>query len=185
MWHITGYMFPINTFGLADTFFTKGMFCWGWATWERAWKHFMRDPENLPSRFSEEMVRDFNYDGTNRFFDQLLANKSGKLHTWAIYWYATIYLNKALCLSPRDPIVKNIGHDGSGIHCGRSILFESEPSNIYPVFFENNIEESQQAKNRLIHFFKSLNPSFAKKIINKIARMGKSTVAKNILKKRT
>jgi len=98
VWHISGYMFPINTTGLNDTFFTKGMFCWGWGTWERAWKHYKRNPESLPPQFTQEMIRDFNYENTNKFYDQVLANINGKLRTWAIFWYATIYLNNALCL---------------------------------------------------------------------------------------
>jgi len=156
VWHVSGYLFPINTDGLGDAFFTKGMFCWGWATWTRAWKHYERDPENLPSKFSQEMIRDFNYENTNKFFDQVLANKNGRLHTWAIFWYAVIYLNKALCLCPRDSFVKNIGHDGSGIHCGRSrIMSDAELTSYYPLHFAEVIEESLVGRAALKKYFSS------------------------------
>lgn len=178
VWHVSGYMFPIDTTDLNDTFFTKGMFCWGWGTWERAWRHYRRDPEKVPSQFSKEMISDFNYDDTNVFFDQILDNISGKLHTWAIFWYAAIYLNEALCLCPRESFVKNIGHDGSGVHCGKGPLYETAFSHFYPVKVHNPVIESQTGREALKKFFKSLKPSFthrmARRINNLLFRRGKS-----------
>jgi len=173
VWHVSGYMFPIDTTDLNDTFFTKGMFCWGWGTWARAWKHYQRNPESLPSQFTQEMVRDFNYDNTNNFFDQVLGNINGKLRTWAIFWYAAVYLNNALCLCPRDSFIKNIGHDGSGVHCGRSSKFENDLINNYPIYFERKIEESNAVRNKLTLFFESLKPRLIQRIKNKIIRMAK------------
>ena len=37
--HISGYMYPIDSKELPDTFFIKPTTCWGWATWKRAWKY--------------------------------------------------------------------------------------------------------------------------------------------------
>jgi hypothetical protein len=48
---------------------------------------------------------------------QILQNKSNEINSWAIFWYATIFLNKGLCLNPSKTFVLNIGHDGSGVHC--------------------------------------------------------------------
>jgi len=178
VWHISGYMFPIKTSGLSETFFTKGMFCWGWGTWERAWRNYRRDPEKVPSQFSKEMISDFNYDDTNAFFDQILDNISGKLHTWEIFWYVAIYLNEALCLCPRESFVKNIGHDGSGIHCGKGALYETAFSHFYPIKVHNPVIESQTGREALKNFFKSLKPSFthrmARRINNLLFRRGKS-----------
>ena len=171
VWHISGYMFPIDKTGLNSTFFTKGMFCWGWATWERAWKHYKRDPEKLPSQFSKEMIKDFNYDGTNAFFNQVLLNKSEKIRTWAIFWYAAIYCYNALCLCPRDSFVKNIGHDGSGVHCGKGFLLQQEFTNVYSVNFDNVIAESSTGRQSLKKNFKSARPKLSYKICRGIRKL--------------
>jgi GT2 family glycosyltransferase len=177
VWHVSGYMFPIDTTDLNDTFFTQGMFCWGWATWARAWKHYTRDPQNTPSQFNKKMAREFDYENTNKFFDQLRANKSGKLHTWAIFWYATIYLHKALCLSSKNSLTQNIGLDGSGIHCGESDVYEVALRQNAISAFEQNIQESATARNRLIHFFKHVQPNMFFRIRRKLLRTVKKLAA--------
>jgi hypothetical protein len=173
VWHINGYMFPVDTTKLSDTFFTKGMFCWGWGTWKRAWQHYKRDPEKLPSQFSKEMIRDFNYDGTNNFFGQILANKDSKLHTWAIFWYATIFLNNGLCLCSKNSLTQNIGQDGSGMHSGKTNSFEVPLRDNPSFIFNTSIKESIVARELLIHFFKSLKRNILMRLKGKLFAMKK------------
>jgi len=172
VWHINGYLFPIDSKDLNDTFFTMGMFCWGWGTWERAWKHYRRDPEKLPSRFSRSMIREFNYENSNDFFGQVLANKSGKLRTWAIFWYATIYLNQGLCLCSKYSLATNIGHDGSGMHCDKNSFFEVSLRGNSSFHFATQIQESADARKLLIFFYRSLQPSILARIKRKLLEIG-------------
>lgn len=53
-------------------------------------------------------------------YQQLIDNHDGKVKTWAVFWYATIYFNKGLCLHPKASLIENIGFDGSGTHCGEN-----------------------------------------------------------------
>ena len=76
-------------------------------------------------------------------------------------------------LCSRDSYVKNIGHDGSGVHCGRNSMLENDFCRNYPIHFESNIEESNAARKKLSLFFKSLNPSLIKRITKKIIRIAK------------
>jgi hypothetical protein len=46
------------------------------------------------------------------------ANAKGTLKTWAVFWYASVFQRRGLCLHPRSSLVKNIGFDGSGTNCG-------------------------------------------------------------------
>jgi hypothetical protein len=65
---------------------------------------------------------------------QVLDNKAGKINTWAIFWYAAIFKNNGLCLSPAVSFTRNIGFDNTGVHCGESTLFTSD------VLCEKNID---------------------------------------------
>ncbi len=117
VWHIAGYNedIPQNR-GSNHASLWRFMSCWGWATWADRWTHYSRDPDGLVRLFTDEDIHRFNLDGANDFWAQVLANKSGELKTWAVFWYATIFRNGGLCLSPQFSYVENIGFDGSGSH---------------------------------------------------------------------
>jgi len=118
--HISGYNYPINQDGLDDMFFLKPTSCWGWATWDRAWKYYKKDPNYYINVFTKEMIYDFNLSNSYRYFDQIIQNNKGKINTWAIFWYASSYLQDGLSLHPKESYVRNIGHDGRGVHCEKN-----------------------------------------------------------------
>lgn len=118
VWHVSGWNYPIDPQGLADAFFYRAMNCWGWATWAERWRHYERDLARIAARFDRSLRRQFNLDGKHDFYRQVVDNLDGKRRTWAIFWYATIFLEGGLCLNPATSFVQNIGLDGSGENCG-------------------------------------------------------------------
>ena len=42
---------------------------------------------------------------------------SGKIDSWAVRFYVSMFLNDGLFLYPQYSFVDNIGLDGSGVHC--------------------------------------------------------------------
>ena len=82
--HVSGYIYPIDNNKLSDTFFIKPDTCWGWATWDRAWKYFKKDTDYYLNIFNKKMIRDFNLNGSYDYFKQIKANKNGRIETWAI-----------------------------------------------------------------------------------------------------
>lgn len=117
VWHISGWSYPIAPDGLGDCYFQTVMNCWGWATWADRWAHFKREPELALRRFNKASRHAFNLHGAHDFHAQIRHNGSGRLKTWAIFWYETIFRNGGLCLNPTHSLVRNIGHDGSGENC--------------------------------------------------------------------
>lgn len=116
--HVAGHMFPIRPSWLPTTFFMRQSSCWGWATWARAWKHFSRDSEAFVRDFSPDDIHRFNLDGAVDYWSQILANLNGVKKTWAIFWYASVFKAKGLCLHPAETLVLNGGFDGTGENCG-------------------------------------------------------------------
>lgn len=128
VWHISGWNYPIDTAGLDPYFFWPTMNCWGWATWADRWAQFRVEPECLLAAWSPEKRRAFNLDGAYDFFGQVEDNAAGRIRTWAIFWYATIFEQGGLCLNPTHSFVQNIGFDGSGEHCGSAVQTYFEDS---------------------------------------------------------
>ncbi|MFT3906196.1 MAG: glycosyltransferase [Steroidobacteraceae bacterium] len=126
VWHVSAWGYPIETAELPITFFWRGMSCWGWGTWKDRWGKYERDPGVLLSKWPREKIKRFNLDGVHDFWAQVKANGRGRLNTWAIFWYATIFEHDGLCLSPGVSYVENIGNDGSGENCGQVDIFSSK-----------------------------------------------------------
>ena len=116
--HAWNYDFPHSKVR-ESTFFLKGADCWGWATWERAWSLFEPNGQQLLTEIADKkLAYSFDRNGTHSFFQMLKDQIAGNNDSWAIRWHASLFLKNKFCLQPAKAIVKNIGLDGSGIHCG-------------------------------------------------------------------
>tara|TARA_B100000965_G_scaffold400010_1_gene421135 strand:- start:5141 stop:6034 length:894 start_codon:yes stop_codon:yes gene_type:complete len=109
IWHISGWNYNLEIDIHEDSYFTRGMNCWGWATWHDRWKHFEKKPKKIVSTWNKKKIKGFNFDNSINFYSQILRNYNNKLDSWAIFWYASIYSNKKLCLNPTKSLTQNIG----------------------------------------------------------------------------
>ncbi len=117
--HVSGYMYPLGNQVQQGTIFLRILSCWGWATWQRAWRHFSDNTEShLTKLDTDRKIREFNIRGNAPFYQQLVDNRNGVLNTWAVKWYSSWYFAGGFSLFPKTTLVSNIGHDGSGVHCG-------------------------------------------------------------------
>jgi len=169
--HISGWNYPINTTGLPKTVFLRGTSCWGWATWSKAWQFFEKNPQELSDTFTKEDRYKLDYDGTAGMWSQVAGNLSGKLNTWAIFWYTSVFKMNGVCLHPATSLVENIGHDGSGEHCGASDIYSNLLSNKPVTQFSDDITENTITMDRIKKFLLSNKKSFFERVINKIFRM--------------
>jgi hypothetical protein len=120
VFHIAGYLLPINLHqNYSDTFFFNVATCWGWATWKRAWKYLNTDAIALYEKISSNkaLANYFNVGNSICYTDHLRENITGHISTWAVKWHASVTINGGLCLHPKKSLVRNIGFDGSGMHC--------------------------------------------------------------------
>ncbi len=140
---------------LRETFFLRFMSCWGWATWKRAWEKLIIDTDFLYTELPKRTdFSAFELDGALQHFDQIKANREGKIKTWAIKWYSSIFIEEGLCLYPRRSLVKNIGIDDSGENCveGLSFLYGVDPIDsvsVSPIA----VKESRIGKRYLRNFY--------------------------------
>lgn len=127
IWHIAAW--NEDVFGDYDTEIDaicwRFMNCWGWATWKDRWEHFEKKPNKLIADFNDADIYKFNLNGANNFWAQVVNNANGQINTWAIFWYAVIFKNDGLCINAFNSLVKNIGLDGTGVHCGEMKLAQN------------------------------------------------------------
>ncbi|NJO00629.1 MAG: glycosyltransferase family 2 protein [Bacteroidia bacterium] len=122
--HINGYMYPLKL-ELPETFFYNVISSWGWATWQRAWQAYCGDAQKLWQALQDQKrSTHFDLQNSGGLLPHLLANVEGQINTWAIKWYASVYLRQGYCLCPRQSLVQNLGFDASGTHAGSSRVYE-------------------------------------------------------------
>ena len=117
---VSGHMWPVEPeHDGHDALFLPVANSWGWATWSRAWRHFdpdMREMarlERLP-----ELRRRFDVGGACPYFEYLRRQRAGRADSWFVRWYLSLFMRDGLVLYPRRSLVRNLGFDGTGVHCG-------------------------------------------------------------------
>lgn len=116
VFHINGWKHP-NLPQSEICSLTEFMSCWGWATWSTKWLEYSDAISDELNRMSVSERYELDRRGSGYFWSQLVRNSTGRLDTWAIYWYSIIKLRRAMCVSPPYPLVSNNGFDGSGQNC--------------------------------------------------------------------
>jgi GNT-I family len=115
---VSAHMFPMEIHAQTDAVMLPFTTSWGWATWDRAWKQFdptMSGYEKL--RANSSLVLKFDLDGGYPAFKMLERQKEGKVDSWAIRWYLSVFLADGWVLFPKQTLVMNEGFDGSGSNC--------------------------------------------------------------------
>ncbi len=166
--HVSAGTYPVGEYcGDNDTYFLRIPLCWGWGTWKRAWDKFERNVD-IMQQFNSNMISRFNFDGTNPFWAQLELNRDGRLNTWFVFWYATVFLNEALALFPKKVLVKNIGFDGTGVHCGDTHNFDVELSPDPIKISCIPLRESDEAFHQYKQCFHRLYPPSRQALLNRL-----------------
>ncbi len=153
---VSGYSYPITN-KYNDYFFLKMGECWGWATWKSSWKIFEKNGKKLLKTIEKNnYISDFNFDDSYDFLKQLKNFCLKKNQSWAIRWYASIYLKNKLTLYPPKSFVQNIGMDGFGVHSGVTKDFDTDLIKKYTKPKKIQIQDSRYHREKIKLFFKKV-----------------------------
>ena len=181
IWHVGGWTYNINIKNQYDIFFSSIMNCWGWATWKNRWKFFEKNPKKLVKYFDNnfEKINKFNLNGKINYFSQILRNKNKNINTWAVFWYAQIFINNGLCISPNISLVNNNGFDIDST--------QSHPDHFLNIIYKTKISKKKNFKlpdniNENLDYYRLLENFFRSKInfISKVKKILNNYI-KNIL----
>ena len=127
--HVNGYQLPIriNRRHRYDIYFTTLPHSWGYGLWRRSWEYFrmnisdaaeyLKKPESKRLTGLIPMVE----EGLRRVL-------AGEDNSYAYRWHYIINRNNGFCVAPYRSLIKNIGFDDTGVHCGASNLYDIDNS---------------------------------------------------------
>lgn len=158
---ISGYTYSYDTnIKHDDVLLFYGASSWGWSTWISRWEKIdfsVGDYNEL--LINRDKQKKFNRGG-DFLFDMLKDQMNGNIDSWAIRFSYSHSKNNSFCLFPAKSMVQNIGHDGSGIHCGTS-----DKWNVYlDTNYLPKIKNVLLNQEIVVSMQKGLNKTFFKKI---------------------
>lgn len=141
---VTGYTFPSTKRVKDPTYFLPIMSSWGYGTWVDKWRSINFNGQELLHIVETNNIKNKLHFGTLNLYQMLKDQVSGKNDSWAVRFYVSMFLNKGLFLFPNTSLLKNIGFDGTGVHCGLDI------SKVHESKYENHTEILIQKKKVLL-----------------------------------
>lgn len=115
---ISAYRNPIDCQS-PEIFFLRYFACWGWATWKRSWCHLSIDAKELLRQLRWKK-KNFDVKNSGPFYGLLYCQKLGLVDSWAVLFYASLFLKNMLVLYPGVSCAQIGGVDGSGTHSGNN-----------------------------------------------------------------
>jgi hypothetical protein len=106
---VSGYFVPHGA-DLPPVGLIRSPGSWGWGTWKRAWAHYRDDAQKLLDEVSAADTSAFDFRGSYAFLDALERNAGGTLDTWAVRWYASMFLKGGYAVYPSRSLTRNIGY---------------------------------------------------------------------------
>lgn len=117
---ISGHIAHVPEFSeREEALFVPFITSWGWGTWARAWRHFDPLAQGWEKIRGDRTLRNrFNLDGHFDYTTLLEQQMNGKVDSWAIRWYLSVFSRNGVALFPPQSLVRNIGF-ASGSHGSR------------------------------------------------------------------
>ncbi len=123
---ISGYTYPSERVSESDSFFLPVSCSWSYATWKDRWRKVEFDTQKLIDCIhAAGLEKKMDY-GDYPFYQMLCHQAQGEIDSWAIRFYASMFLEKKLFLYPKYALIRNIGFDNSGTHSQRDDFFSNE-----------------------------------------------------------
>ena len=120
---------------------------------------------------SQKLGYEFDIQGTFGYTKMLENQLNGEIDSWAVRWYASVFLNNGMCLHPARSLTNNIGHDGTGVHCGPSDTFAVDLRGFRPVIVKQEVKEHFEGLIAVKGFLKSLKQPLYRRFLMKISRI--------------
>jgi hypothetical protein len=117
VWQVSAHQFDVPALASRETgVFLHHVTSWGWATWKRAWDRYDATATGWEVLTSDEGIRRRFDVGGYPYSDMLRRQMQGRLDSWAIRWWWTVFRAGGMSLFPPRSLVANIGFNKGATH---------------------------------------------------------------------
>ncbi|OBX21230.1 FkbM family methyltransferase [Gelidibacter algens] len=167
---VSGHQFPSTKKIKDTTYFLPIMSSWGYGTWFDRWKEIEFDGQKLLNIVDSKSIGPKLDFGGMTYYKMLEDQVTGINDSWAVRFYVSMYLQNGVFLYPNKSLIKNIGLDGSGVHCKK---MATELQDVIKLSNElvNVDKKSVLLKPNLVKSFKHNTTNKKRMLKSKISRM--------------
>ena len=101
-----------------DAYLVNRIHSWGWAITSKNWSRIDWTLQDLSLTLKDREVLDFFVEGGSDLIPMLIEQIKGTINSWAIRMALQAASFKEYTIYPSTTLIRNIGFDGSGVHCG-------------------------------------------------------------------
>ena len=131
---VSGLKFPSSSVIKKSTYFLPIMSSWGYGTWVDRWNKINFDGNELLDIVKSKKIENQLDFGTIKYYKMLKDQTLGKNDSWAVRFYVSMFLQKGVFLYPNITLLKNIGLDGTGVHCN------NDSELLFPVDMQTDVD---------------------------------------------
>ncbi|NOR69322.1 MAG: hypothetical protein GQ532_06430 [Methylomarinum sp.] len=162
---ISGYNVPMNISDeyKYDYYLSCYFNAWGYATWnDRATLEIEKNNDQYSEIINDKELFSKVKNVHPKLIDRLKLIRDGKLNAgdFRLTYYLIKY-NKYV-VRPMKSVVDNIGHDGSGLHCVKSNMFDHAVLSDAKIIFYRNVKYKKEFDKLFYNFFNPKNNFFLK-----------------------
>lgn len=124
---IAGYGLPLSIQDYKNDAYALSRFnAWGFGIWQREFQlvEYISKKEYADFLCNKEAVGRFIRGGGEDMLNMLELEVSGKIDAFDVKAMFCQFKKEMLTVYPKKSLVQNIGHDGTGIHCGKTYKFK-------------------------------------------------------------
>ena len=181
---VSGYSYPAKAEIEEPTYFLPIGSSWSYATWADRWKNVNFDSVQLKAEIDKNYLKNKINFGKYPYYEMLEDQIRSKNDSWAIRFYASMFLNNGFFLFPNKSLVQNIGFDNSGTHCKTDDFFskinvQNDEIKVEPIELKLNdklvilVEQSFESRlNKISQKYKSIKPQSTVKKIKALLKRG-------------
>lgn len=162
VYHIGASSVPIDVKANGtDAYFMGRIHSHGWGTWKDRWAQFNNDYTMIAQiKKDEQLYEEFKLWGED-LEGYILGNVEGTIDSWAVFWALTVIMKKGYCLTPYESLIKNIGFDNTGVHCGsvQPISKIRPEEKLSEMILPNKVEFVENYKKSFANFCRYTNPA--------------------------
>ncbi len=151
-----------------DVYFSKRFHGWGFGIWQNSF-YILEQQVSLKELINNKNIKDALDENGTDLYNMVVADAKGDINASDVRVCYQMAIKDLYIALPTKTLVKNIGLDGSGVHCGNDDIYADDKLSKKTSFNFCRFYYDKKIHNEYKKFYKK--PAIVVRVINKLSRI--------------